>query len=132
MPVFRKIARQSKKLEPHSESNNVNAAPVTSARLRDADGVVFALRLTPKGGRDAVEGWTLGADGREYLKARVSVPPEDGKANAALIALLAKALGLPKSAIRIVAGETARLKTIAIATDSPALKARLRTWGDKA
>ena len=101
------------------------------ARLRDVDGgVVFALRLTPKGGRDWVEGWTLGADGKEHLKARVSVAPEDGKANAALIALLAKALGLPKSSIRIAAGETSRLKTIAIATDSPALKARLETWGE--
>ena len=101
------------------------------ARLRDVDGgVVFALRLTPKGGRDAVEGWTQGADGREHLKARVSVAPEDGKANAALIALLAKTLGLPKSSIRIAAGETSRQKTIAIKSDSPALKARLETWGE--
>ena len=101
------------------------------ARLRDAEGgVVFALRLTPKGGRDRVEGWILGADGKEHLKARVSVAPEDGKANAALIALLAKTLGLAKSSIRIAAGETSRLKTIAIKSDSPALRARLETWGE--
>ena len=101
------------------------------ARLRDGGGgVVFALRLTPKGGRDAIEGWLVGADGKEHLKARVSVAPEDGKANAALIALLAKMLGLPKSAIRIAAGETSRLKTIAIKTDSPALRARLETLGE--
>ena len=101
------------------------------ARLRVVDGaVLFILRLTPRGGRDAVEGWTAGADGKEHLKARVSAPPENGKANAALVALLAKALGAPKSVIEITAGETARLKTIAIATTSPALIARLQTWGE--
>ena len=101
------------------------------AQLRDVEGgVVFALRLTPKGGRDRVEGWIVGAAGKEYLKARVSVPPQDGKANAALIALLAKTLGLPKSSIRIAAGETARLKTIAIKSESPSLRARLETWGE--
>jgi uncharacterized protein (TIGR00251 family) len=101
-------------------------------RLRSERGsVVFHLRLTPKGGRDAIEGWIAGADGREHLKARVSVPPEDGKANAALIALLAKALGVPKSAIQIVAGQSARLKTVAIRSTSPELAARLSTWGDR-
>ena len=100
-------------------------------RLRVVDGaVLFALRLTPKGGRDRVEGWTLGADGKEHLKARVSVPPHDGKANAALIALLAKTLGLPKSSIRIAAGEASRSKTIAIKSDSPALRARLDPLGE--
>jgi uncharacterized protein YggU (UPF0235/DUF167 family) len=51
--------------------------------------------------------------------------PDKGKANAAVIALLAKALGLPKSAVTLVAGETARLKTLAIAGDGEALAARL-------
>ena len=102
------------------------------ARLRARDGgLVLALRLTPKGGRDAIEGWVAGAGGLEHLKARVSAPPEDGKANAALIQLLAKALGLPKSAVRIAAGETARLKTVFIQSDSPALRARLENWGKK-
>ena len=101
-------------------------------RLRERDGgIAFALRLTPKGGRDAIDGWTQGADGPEHLKARVSAPPEDGKANAALIALLAKSLGLPKSAIRIASGETARLKTIVLQSNSPALRARLQSWGEK-
>ena len=96
-----------------------------------AGAVVFHLRLTPRGGRDRVEGWTTGADGKEHLKARVSVPPEDGKANAALILLLAKTLGVPKSSVRSAAGETSRQKTIAIKSDSPALRARLETWGEK-
>jgi len=101
------------------------------ARLRERDGgISFHLRLTPKGGRDAVEGWTPAADGQEHLKARVRAVPEDGKANAALIALLAKTLDVPKSAVHIVAGDGARLKTIAILSASPAPRARLENWGD--
>ncbi|HEY0301741.1 MAG TPA: DUF167 family protein [Rhizomicrobium sp.] len=101
------------------------------ARLRVTGGaVLFHLRLTPKGGRDAVEGWIAGADGKEHLKARVGAPPEDGKANAALIALLAKTLDVPKSKIAIAAGETARLKTVAIQSTAPALVARLEKWGE--
>jgi uncharacterized protein (TIGR00251 family) len=100
------------------------------ARLRRRDGgILFVLRLTPKGGRDAVEGWCAAADGTEHLKARVASPPEDGKANTALIALLAKTLAVPKSTIAIVAGETARLKTIHLAAPSPEAIARLETIG---
>jgi len=96
------------------------------ARLRRrGDGVSFLLRLTPKGGRDAIGGWGMGADGTEHLKARVASPPQDGKANAALIALLAKTFGLPKTKITIVAGETARLKTIHLASPPPEAIARL-------
>jgi uncharacterized protein YggU (UPF0235/DUF167 family) len=101
------------------------------ARLHVQDGrMIFHLRLTPKGGRDGIEGWVLAANGQEHLKARVSAVPEGGKANAALIALLAKRLDVPKSTVHIVAGDTARLKTIAILSASPALKARLENWGE--
>ncbi len=105
-----------------------------AARLRSLDGggVGFRVRLTPKGGRDAIDGWTAGADGSEYLKCRVSAPPEDGKANAALVALLAKALGVAKSAIRIAAGEPARLKSIHIVPAPAALARRLETLGEPA
>jgi len=74
----------------------------------------LAVRVTPKGGRDAVDGWALDPGGRAYLKVRVSAPAADGAANAALTAFLAKALGRPKSAVRIVSGETARLKMLEI------------------
>ncbi|MBI1329075.1 MAG: DUF167 domain-containing protein [Alphaproteobacteria bacterium] len=89
----------------------------------------FAVRLTPKGGRDAVDGWVNGADGKPYLKARVSAPPEDGKANAALIQLLAKTLGVSKSSLVITSGETARLKIVEAAGDVVALQARLNALG---
>lgn len=72
----------------------------------------LAVRLTPRGGRDAVEGWATDADGRPFLKARVAAPPVEGEANAALTALLARRLGVGRSAVRIASGDTARLKQI--------------------
>jgi uncharacterized protein len=99
-------------------------------RSRD-DAVSFVVRLTPKGGRDRIDGWDVGATGDAHLKARVAVPPEDGKANAALIALLAKSLAVPKSNVAIIAGATARLKTISISPAPPDLPARLEQIGAK-
>ena len=93
-------------------------------------GVSLALRLTPKGGRDAVEGWSQGADGVPYLKARVRAVPEDGKANTALVDLLCATLKVPKSAVRIASGGTSRLKRIEIAGDGRALAARLEALGE--
>jgi uncharacterized protein YggU (UPF0235/DUF167 family) len=55
------------------------------------------------------------------LRVRVSAVPDKGKANASVVALLARALGVPKSAIRVASGETARLKTVAVIGDSAAL-----------
>ena len=74
----------------------------------------MAVRLTPRGGRDAVEGLACDEAGRPLLKARVAAPPVDGEANAALVRLVAKALGLPRSAVRIASGETARVKVLEI------------------
>ncbi len=79
-----------------------------------ADGFLLAVRLTPRGGADRIDGWETDAAGRRYLKARVRAAPEDGRANAALEALLAARLGLPKSAVRVARGTTARLKQVAI------------------
>lgn len=84
----------------------------------------LAVRLTPRGGRDAVEGWATGADGRPFLKARVAAPPVEGEANAALTVLLAKALGVSKSSVRIAAGQTGRLKQVEVeGLDAAALAA---------
>lgn len=74
----------------------------------------LAVRLTPKGGRDSADGWASDGEGRPYLKIRVSAPPADGAANAALISFMAKALKRPRTSVRIVSGETARLKMIEI------------------
>ncbi len=80
---------------------------------------VLAVRLTPRGGRDAIDGWAADADGRPYLKVRVSAPPVEGEANAALVALMAKRLGLSRSAVRVASGATARLKRLEIEGLSP-------------
>lgn len=99
-------------------------------RLRTGpDGTSFRVRLTPKGGRDALEGWAKASDGSEHLKARVRAAPEDGKANAALLALLAKELDVAKSALALVSGEKARLKTVRVAGDTAALGTRLNGLG---
>ena len=74
----------------------------------------LSVRLTPNGGRDAIDGLETVSDGECYLKARVSVAPEKGKANKALIALLSKSLGLPKSTLSIISGDTARKKILRI------------------
>ena len=74
----------------------------------------IAVRLTPRGGRDAVDGWGEDADGRPLLKVRVSAPPVDGEANAALLKLIAKILGTPRSSVRIASGEGARVKILAV------------------
>lgn len=86
--------------------------------------VTLVVRLTPRGGRDAAEGWALDADGRLYLKVRVASPPVEGAANAALIAFLAKTLKIPRSAVRLAAGETARLKRLELEGVDPADVAR--------
>ncbi len=85
--------------------------------MAEADGVTLWLRLTPKGGRDGVDGVETMADGKTVLKARVRAAPEDGKANAALIELIARALSVPKKAVTIRSGETSRVKKLFIAGD---------------
>jgi len=74
----------------------------------------LAVRLTPRGGREAVDGWAVDGEGRPYLKVRVAAPPVEGAANAALLALLAKILGVPKSSLSIASGARARLKLVDI------------------
>jgi hypothetical protein len=76
--------------------------------------VKLAVRLTPRGGRDAIEGFAEDQAGRLLLRARVAAPPVEGEANAALVNLVAKALGLPRSAVRIASGATARVKVLEI------------------
>jgi uncharacterized protein YggU (UPF0235/DUF167 family) len=82
--------------------------------------VRLAVRVTPRGGHDSVEGWTQDDAGRPILKLRVSAAAADGAANAAVIALLAKTLGRPKSAIAILRGDTARVKQIEVEGLEPA------------
>ena len=88
-------------------------------------GLVLTVRLTPRGGRDAIEGVTQLADGQSVLKVRVRAAPSDGEANAALVAVLARAVGLPPGRLSLVSGATARIKRVAIDGDPAALAAAL-------
>ena len=89
------------------------------------EGVVLAVWLTPKAGRDAIDGVDVLADGRVVLTARVRALPADGEANEALIRLIAKAVGVPPRDVALVAGATARLKRLAIAGHGPTVIAAL-------
>lgn len=75
----------------------------------------LTVRVTPKGGRDAVDGWMLDEAARPVLKLRVSAAASDGAANAAVVALVAKSLRVARSAVRIATGESARVKRLEIA-----------------
>ncbi|MFO1125160.1 MAG: DUF167 family protein [Methylocystis sp.] len=98
----------------------MHTAKRPDAWAAEPDGVALYVRLTPKGGRDALEGVEALADGRSVLKARVRAAPENGRANEALIALIASQVGAPKRAVSIRAGATSRVKTVFVA-GAPAL-----------
>jgi uncharacterized protein YggU (UPF0235/DUF167 family) len=92
-------------------------------------GLVLHVRVTPNAGADRIDGPESRDDGSTVLRLRVRAVPDRGKANAAVIALLAKALGLPKSAVTLAVGDTARLKTLRISGDPAALAAALDQLG---
>ena len=90
-----------------------------------ADGLLLAVRLTPKAGRDAIDGIEQMADGRPVLKVRVRAAASEGEANAALVRLVAKSLAIPPRQVSLVAGATARLKRLKIAGPAAELAERL-------
>lgn len=102
----------------------MNPSPVTQV----AGGVRVAVRLTPKASRERIDGLAPEADGGVVLKVSVTVVPEDGKANAALIKLLSKQWKVAKSAIEIVQGATDRRKVLQITGDADELGRRLDEW----
>jgi uncharacterized protein YggU (UPF0235/DUF167 family) len=87
--------------------------------------VVLTVRLTPKGGKDGIDGIATLADGSVVLKARVRAAPSEGEANEALCRLIAKAVGVPPRVVTLVAGATARIKRLAVSGDGPVLMAAL-------
>jgi uncharacterized protein YggU (UPF0235/DUF167 family) len=87
--------------------------------------VVIAVRLTPRGGRDSIDGIDTLADGHVVLKARVRAAPSEGEANAALCRLIARALGIPPGRVEVVGGATSRLKRVKATGDARSLGATL-------
>jgi uncharacterized protein (TIGR00251 family) len=104
----------------------MGARPWTAA----AGGLLLDVRLTPKGGRDALDGIAPLADGRAVLKARVRAAPHEGAANAALTRLIAKAAGVPASQVTIVGGTTARIKRLRIDGEPRTIAAALAQSAD--
>ena len=86
------------------------------------------MRAAPRAGRDGAAGVVHDADGRPRLKLKVSAPPADGAANAAIRKLVAKALGRPPGAVAIIRGETSREKTLRIEGDPDALRRAAAEW----
>jgi uncharacterized protein YggU (UPF0235/DUF167 family) len=89
-------------------------------------GIRVALRVTPRGGRDGIDGIETLADGRCVMKVRVRAIAEGGEANRAVTELLAKALGVPKAKVRLLSGATSRLKQVAVEGDAKSLGEALR------
>jgi uncharacterized protein (TIGR00251 family) len=90
-----------------------------------ADGITLAVRLTPKGGRDAIGGIACLADGRMVLKVRVRAAASEGEANEALIRLIARALAVARRDVSLAAGATARVKRLKVGGAGAVLAAAL-------
>jgi uncharacterized protein (TIGR00251 family) len=110
--------REIRAIQSDDEPVTVSAASFCSPV---PDGIAMSVRVTPKGGRDSIDGVAQLADGRSVLKVRVRAAASDGEANAAVVKLLARTLGVAPSGISVTAGETARVKRLKIAGDGAAL-----------
>ncbi len=94
------------------------------------DGVEISVRLQPAARRAGIEGLRETADGAVALKVSVTEAPEGGKANAALIKMLARAWKVPKGAVHIVSGQKQRNKKLILSGDATTLGPKLRAWVD--
>jgi len=86
--------------------------------------LTLRVRVTPRARRNGLEGLAETADG-PALKIAVTEPPEDGKANTAVLKILSRALGIPRSSLTIRASKTSRNKTVAASGDAATLQAVL-------
>ena len=89
-----------------------------------SDGIVLRLKVVPGAARESV---SRGTDGT--LRLAVTAAPERGKANAAAVALLARAVGVPKSNIEVIQGASSRQKTLRIAGDARVLGPKIEALG---
>jgi uncharacterized protein len=95
-----------------------------------AEGLLVTVRLTPKGGRDRIDGIAHLANGRAVLKARVAAAANRGEANDALRRLLARALDIAPRDVVLVGGANARVKQLVIRGDPQGAAAKLAAWGE--
>jgi uncharacterized protein len=97
----------------------------------DGRALHLALKVIPNAKADTAGGVVQDADGRPCLVLRLTAPPVEGKANAAVIAFLAKALGCPRAALTITSGETSRQKRVTWSDPPADAEARLRQLADE-
>ncbi len=103
------------------DSAAVLALPLTAA----SDGVRLSVRLQPGASAERIIGLITDADGGVALKVAVTAPPAEGRANDALLRLLAKAMGLPKRDLSLTRGAADRRKLVHVAGDAARLMPRL-------
>lgn len=95
--------------------------------LEDEDGCTLAVRLTPRAKRNQLAGVVPDGD-----RVALAAPPVEGAANKALTLFIAEGLGVPRSAVSILSGETSRLKMVRIVGDPLAIRAKLLGWTNEA
>ena len=98
---------------------------------REGADLLLSVRLTPKSSRARIGGVFTDSQGQNWLQASVTTPPEKGKANAALIALLAVSLKLPASSILLETGDVSRLKRLRLKDCTPAAEILLKQIADR-
>jgi uncharacterized protein (TIGR00251 family) len=93
------------------------------------DGAIqFAVRVSPRSSRQGIEGLIRDETGAKFLKIAVNAPPEGGKANKEVLALIAKTIGIAKSRLSLVSGETTRKKVLRLEAVDAVLLTRLNDW----
>jgi uncharacterized protein YggU (UPF0235/DUF167 family) len=111
---------------PRAASENLSGTPLPFAPV--AGGVCVRLRVTPRARRNGIEGLVADAEGGVRLKVAVNAAAEDGRANIAVLALLAREWRLPRSSLTLKTGASDRRKTVAIAGDPDKLMPALLAW----
>lgn len=110
------------------ESNSPPVSKLAHPFRTSDDGVRVTLKVQPRATRARIDGIAADANGESVLRVRVSAAPEGGKANEAVIGLLAKAWGMPKSALAIISGARGRTKTVLITGEPERLMNKLNNW----
>ena len=94
-------------------------------------GLILKVRLTPNAAAAGVKGLFKNADGEEYVKIAVTAVPEKNQANKDLVALIAKALDMPKTAVEIFSGATDRYKKVLLSGQREVIKEKVQLWLEK-
>lgn len=100
---------------------------MSGAARQSGEDVILAVRLSPRAAADRIGGLWTDAGGQVWLSASVTAPPDKGRANAALLGLLADRIGRPRSTLSLEAGETSRLKRIRIARPDAGVVERIES-----